>query len=274
MKVSIVIPIYREPTIDELISLHRCCKVLSTYPMTIVAPEGMSLLTYDAIWQSYGLTFQAEYFDRTFFKNIAGYNRLMLSEEFYLRFEQYDFILIYQPDAYVFEDQLEMWCAKGYDYIGAPIVGKHTDIIYHPSLPMRVGNGGFSLRKVQTFLNFFRSKKHVFSSKQIIRNINFWQKPYTRFIVWLLMLMGWNNTPKSVACKWQYNEDDFWSGILDNSNYALSKPSPLEALSFAFERFPKELFEITKKIPFGCHAWKKYQFEEFWKQYIDLSNKK
>ena len=41
-----------------------------------------------------------------------------------------------------------------------------------------------------------------------------------------------------------------------------------------FERFPKELYEITKQIPFGCHAWKKYQFEEFWKQYIELSNKK
>ena len=274
MKASIVIPIYREPTPDELVSLHQCCTVLSRYPMIIVTPEGFSLATYESLWQSYGLTFSIEYFDSVFFQNIAGYNRLMLSEEFYLRFEQYDYILIYQPDAYVFEDQLDRWCQKGYDYIGAPLVGKHTDNIFLPSLPLRVGNGGFSLRRVQTYLNYFNGKQHVFTPKQLINKIAVWQKPYTRIFIWLLMLMGWRNTPKSVAAHWQYNEDDFWSGILDNSNYALSKPSPLEALSFAFERFPTELYEITKQIPFGCHAWKKYQFEEFWKQYIDLSNKK
>lgn len=268
MKASIVIPIYREPTPDELVSLHQCCTVLSRYPMIIVAPEGFSLATYESLWQSYGLTFSIEYFDSVFFQNIAGYNRLMLSEEFYLRFEQYDYILIYQPDAYVFEDQLDRWCQKRYDYIGAPLVGQHTDDLFSPSLSLRVGNGGFSLRKVQAYLNYFNGKQYVFTPKQLINKIGVWQKPYTRIFVWLFMLLGWRNTPKSVAAHWQYNEDDFWSGILDDSNYALLKPTPQEALLFAFERFPAEMYAITQKLPFGCHAWKKYQYDEFWKQYI------
>lgn len=268
MKVSIVIPIYKEPTPDELVSLRQCCKVLFRHPMTIVAPKGLSLITYELLWKSYGLTFRTEYFDSVFFKDITGYNRLMLSEEFYLRFNIYDYILIYQPDAYVFKDQLYMWCINGYDYIGAPLVGKHTDNIYSSSLSLRVGNGGFSLRRVQAYIDYFNGKKHVYTPKQLIKKIGVWQKPYTRIFVWLLMLLGWRNTPISVAAQWQYNEDDFWSGVLDESQYALNKPLPNEALEFAFERFPKNMYEIIQRIPFGCHAWKKYEYQEFWHQYI------
>jgi hypothetical protein len=25
---------------------------------------------------------------------------------------------------------------------------------------------------------------------------------------------------------------------------------------------------VTQHLPFGCHAWKKYEYESFWKQYI------
>ena len=90
-------------------------------------------------------------------------------------------------------------------------------------------------------------------------------------LVWLLVLLGWRNKPVSFAAHWKYNEDDFWSGVLDNSNYAMSKPNPSEALRFSFERFPKELFALNgDSLPFGCHAWKKYQYEEFWKEYIHI----
>lgn len=268
MKVVIVIPVYREPLPEEIISLRRCCEVLNRYTMIIVAPEELSLNLYEDLWQSYGLSYQVERFASSYFENIAGYNRLLLSKEFYLRFQAYDYMLIYQPDAYVFDDQLYEWCKKGYDYIGAPLVGKFTDQIFDAAMPMRVGNGGLSLRRIKAYTDYFQGKKHVFTSQQIVRRISLWKKPYTRIFVWLLMMLGWRNTPKSVVAHWQYNEDDFWSGVLDDSNYALSKPSPLEALSFAFERFPNELYNLTKQLPFGCHAWKKYQYEEFWEKYI------
>lgn len=268
MKVVIVVPVYREPLPEEIISLRRCCEVLNRYTMIIVAPEELSLNSYADLWQSYGLSCQVERFASSYFENIAGYNRLLLSEEFYLRFQEYDYMLIYQPDAYVFDDQLYEWCEKGYDYIGAPLVGKFTDQTFDAAMPMRVGNGGLSLRRVKAYIDYFQGKKHVFTSQQIIRRISLWKKPYTRIFVWLLMMLGWHNTPRSVAAHWQYNEDDFWSGVLDDSNYALSKPSPLETLSFAFERFPSELFHLTQQLPFGCHAWKKYQYEEFWEKYI------
>ena len=83
------------------------------------------------------------------------------------------------------------------------------------------------------------------------------------------MLLGWRNKPNIVAKRWKYNEDDFWSGLLDKSRYALSKPDPVEAIRFAFERFPSELYELNHhQLPFGCHAWKKYQYDSFWSEFI------
>jgi hypothetical protein len=53
----------------------------------------------------------------------------MLSIDFYKRFRDYKFILIYQLDAYVFRDELEYWCEQDYDFIGAPLIenGKGSD---------------------------------------------------------------------------------------------------------------------------------------------------
>lgn len=79
------------------------------------------------------------------------------------------------------------------------------------------------------------------------------------------MALGWRNKPQSVAMHCNYNEDNFWSGTLSGSNYEMTKPLPIEALHFSFERFPSECYAITGSLPFGCHAWRKYQYEEFWK---------
>jgi hypothetical protein len=41
----------------------------------------------------------------------------MKSKQFYERFVAYDYMLIYQLDAYVFKDELDDWSAKGYDLL-------------------------------------------------------------------------------------------------------------------------------------------------------------
>ena len=269
LDIAVVIPIYKEqPEWNEEISLRQTFSVLKKYKIVIVCPKEINLRNYEKIALEQGCKYNIEYFDSKYFKNIAAYNRLLLSELFYSRFEKYDYILICQPDAYVFEDKLEEWCVKGYDYIGAPLVGKFTETEYYPDMALGVGNGGFSLRKISACLEYFKGNKNVFTSKQIIERINIWNKPYSRIFVWLLMVLGWRNKPKSVANNWMYNEDDFWSGVLDNSNYPMSKPNPIEALDFAFERFPSEMYKINRKLPFGCHAWEKYEYEYFWKQFI------
>lgn len=264
MSIVIVIPVYKNPDEDELISLRRCCQVLSRYEMSLVCPNGFDTSVYHAPWDEYGLVLKEDWFDARFFKNIAGYNRLLLSEEFYARFAEYDYMLIYQPDAYVFEDRLEEWCNKEYDYVGAPIFGSFTDMEFHRNKG-RVGNGGLSLRKIKAYIDYFQGRKNVILNRSIAQRIALKKKWYTRWLVWILMACGWRNKPKSFAAHHKYNEDDFWSGKLCGTNYELSKPSIREAMDFAFERFPQELYGITGHLPFGAHAWKKYEYEEFWK---------
>ena len=268
MNIAVIIPVYKNPDRFEMISLQQCCEVLGHYHTTLVVPESFDTCEYQSMWKSYGLNLYEERFNDIYFADIHGYNRLMLSREFYARFQVYDYILIYQPDAYVFADSLSEWCKKGYDYIGAPLIGNFDEKVYYSAMPMRVGNGGLSLRRVQAYIDYFDAKKNVFSSRQIVERISLWKKPYTRIFVWLMMLLGWRNKPLSVAENWKYNEDDFWSGVLDRSSYPLYKPLPMEALYFAFERFPQEMYNITKQLPFGCHAWLKYDYDNFWKEYI------
>lgn len=266
-RVVVIIPIYKSIlTENERTSLIRCFKVLGGYKIGFISPSFLELSEYTQLSRSYNVDFFVQIFDEKYFRSIDSYNKLMLSQQFYNRFTEFEYMLIYQLDAYVFKDDLKKWCNKGYDFIGAPLIGKFGNTQF--STEMRVGNGGFSLRKVETYIQFFVSKKNVFTPKQIARLIKIRDKPYTRIFVWLLMIMGWRNKPLSCSKYWRHNEDDFWSGFLDNSNYALRKPNPFEALRFAFERFPKECYKITNTLPFGCHAWEKYQYEDFWKKVI------
>lgn len=102
---------------------------------------------------------------------IAGYNRMMLSEEFYASFPDTEYILICHTDAWIFRDELGDWCRRGYDCVAAPWLRRplydlplvkqymqwrermkrrrgeaSRQVLYG-----RVGNGGLSLRRVEAF---------------------------------------------------------------------------------------------------------------------------
>lgn len=264
----IVIPIYRVPQPDELVSLRRCCEVLYAHDMALVAPQNLDVSCYEKLWQTYHLNLRIQRFDNVFFDGIKGYNRLLLSELFYKAFSSYKYMLIYQPDAYVFKDDLLEWCNKGYDFIGAPLVGNYKETKFHKNMTLNVGNGGFCLRNIDYALKFFSGRHNVFSVSQIARKIQLRKKPYTRLFLLVLMMLGWRNKPHSVTSNWKYNEDNFWSMVLTDSQYTPKLPTPEEALEFAFERFPSKMFERIGHMPFGCHAWKKYEYNEFWKKFI------
>lgn len=267
-QVIVVVPVYLPKMREtEVVSFDRTISVLGRHPIALVAPEGLNMDSYFQLAVSKHANLFVERFPQAYFEGIKGYNKLMLSYEFYKRFEKYEYILIAQLDTFIFCDELSLWCQKGYDYVGAPMVGQFTDIVFRENC-MKVGNGGLSLRKVAAFLRFFEGKEHVYPLRQIARRIGLWNKPYTRWLVWIIMAFGWRNTPMKVAERYKWNEDCFWSMVLDGTPYELSKPSPRDAMEFAFERFPSELYAITGKLPFGCHAWEKYQYDTFWKKWI------
>ncbi len=114
-QVIITVPVYRLPlTPDEKTSIRHLRHYLGGFDITIIAPESLHLA------EPLLADLPVMRFDPAYFKGIAGYNQLMLSTEFYRRFQKYEYILIYQLDCLVFSSDLSAWCQKGWDYVGAP----------------------------------------------------------------------------------------------------------------------------------------------------------
>lgn len=233
-KVAVVIPIYKKHLNEnDKISLRQCQKILGEFPIYFIQPSGLDIVEYKSIISdSKQITFENKYF-----KSIQGYSKLMLSPVFYAKFKKFEYILIYQTDAYVFENNLLYWCNKNYDYIGAPWLSKPPLVKGKPLVDMtpwfvnKVGNGGFSLRKVRS---------------HYINTIIFW--PFLHYFI--------------------KNEDMFWGLFIEWINPFFKKPDFKEAASFAIEMDKDLALKFTNgKLPFGVHAWEKYEFD-FWKKWI------
>ena len=109
-KIIIIIPVYKKLlTEDEILSLKQCFKVLSKYEIRLACPDNLDVSEYNKI---IGKTIKTERFAPCLFEGIKGYNELTTNCEFYNRFHDFDFMLIYQLDAWVFYDKLTEWCEK------------------------------------------------------------------------------------------------------------------------------------------------------------------
>ncbi|WP_158826743.1 DUF5672 family protein [Mucilaginibacter lacusdianchii] len=257
-KVAVVIPFYQESVSEyESIALAQCKKVLAAYPIIAVKPQSLTLpqTTNPAMFT------EIISFDDHFFAGIAGYNHLMLSHEFYERFTAYEYILIYQLDAFVFSDQLTYWCNQDIDYVGAPWIKKFgrqnwlkqltaklqqtisTKLnLKKKGLPnkyqfeWKVGNGGLSLRRVKKFYEL---------SLAMPSQINFYLSHQAH----------------------QYNEDAFWSIEVNRKTKVLNIPNWQAGLRFAFETHPEHAYHLNdNQLPFGCHDWDSYL--DFWRPFF------
>lgn len=233
--VAVVVPVYKQILSEmEIISYQQLLKILGQFDIVIIAPNGLNLPL-----EMKENNINVEYFDTEYFRSVHSYSCLMLSEGFYQRFLKYQYILIYQLDAFVFKNELLHFCSLGYDYIGAPWLSGFCEYTNLKRKILYVGNGGFSLRRVEACLN-------VLCRHQKLRRI------YQ-----------------------ERNEDAFFSACGDE----IFRVAPKKiALTFSFEREVKACFkENDNKLPFGCHAFERYNLE-FWEKYIkdagyDLSKK-
>ncbi len=269
--VSVVIPVYKEkPDNYEIISFYQSIKILKKYKFSFVCPFSLDVSYYEKIFIEHGVNYIIERFDDQYFEGVKGYNSLMLSKEFYERFKIFKYILIYQLDAYVFRDELEYWCLLDYDYIGAPWF-KGFNSEKNGNEFLGVGNGGFSLRKIDSFLSVFEKRIRSFNKLYIKSNLK--RIKWRKKITWIIK--KYFESEDSMAFWMQSfardggNEDVFWTLCLDEFGIHLKRPNVKQAVSFAFEQAPSFLFKLNNNLfPFGCHAWEKYEYEIFWHKYI------
>ena len=242
-------------------SFEQCCRILGRHPICIASHSGVEIDQYKVIATKYGIDIIKENFDAAFFASIAGYNRLMLDKSFYQRFRDYEYMLVYQLDAWVFRDELDGWCNKGYDYIGAPWIEKNEKGIELAG----VGNGGFSLRKVHHYIDVLSYKGPVKDGNKLHLEPTLKNRLYR-----LLYSLGYQNTISYYKKDKTLYEDIFLSIFLDDTKLRANTPDAKTAALFAFEQSPSYLYSITKQLPFGCHAWLKYEYDTFWKDHIRI----
>lgn len=228
MRAAVVIPVYKPFRADlewyEKISLDRCLEVLGHHPIIFVAPKGRN---FDYLPSNA----EVETFDPIYFSNIYGYNALMLKPHFYKRFFDYDYILLYQLDAFVFSDRLEEFCRLEYDYIGAPWpfnIGKHKNA------HLNVGNGGFSLRRTKACFDVLNNNIDLINSI---------------------------NMPEDVVFS--------YIGKLKPQEFKIAPI--LTASQFSVEIMPERYCRKNASVlPFGCHAWHKYSAKFYIRVFEEL----
>ncbi|ALL08511.1 hypothetical protein AQ505_25385 [Pedobacter sp. PACM 27299] len=257
-KCVVVIPAYRKLQPIELRFLENGLLRTAGFEQVIVAPDDL------IIDHSFGklCELRVERFPNHFFKDIAGYNRLMISIDFYSRFTDFKYLLTLQSDVYLFKNELDYWCDQAYDYIGAPwykaAVLKKRSLrawvfrnIRQPLLTRKreggwlankVGNGGLSLRNISSAIHTLKlCDAELF-------------KTY------------WN--PSSH----HYNEDIFWSIEAPKINREFRIPIWNQALKFAVEFEPQNAIKkLEGELPFGCHS-PILMDPDFWKKYIPEMN--
>ena len=261
--VAVVIPLSTRDsfTSAEELSLRHADAYLGNYRRYLVCPEGnpISRIGYERME-----------FPGGYFGSVRAHNTLMLSRFFYERFAHYSFLLIYHLDSLVFADELMFWCEKDYDYIGAPwILTKELPWVKTEG----VGNGGFSLRKVQSFLAVLKSKVNWRDYDQYWKGLGTQGRRWRQALLlpkWLLKNNGYRNRVQHHIAdhiRRDRNEDRFW-GLEAQEYLATFKIAPVEeALRFAFESDPELCLRRTgDKLPFGCHAWERYA--QFWHPHL------
>lgn len=262
MKACVVIPVHRpDPSTYELISFKQCYVVLGKHPIKVVAPEGMSL---DAYQKAIPAEIEVIYINPKWLSSIGQYNKLKVSRYFYRLFQEYEYLLTHELDAFVFEDHLLYWCEKGYDYIGAPWFKGYSHANSDNEF-MGVGNSGFSLRKIKSIQKVLKKIcfQPVFNRSLTIpeRILNRLSYPYRA-----LMNLGTENY--TIQKYFNDSEDIFFSKDIAAKFPDFNIAPVDEAFQFSFEVSPEVLFELNNKtLPFGCHAWWRYNID-FWRPYI------
>jgi hypothetical protein len=268
--VAIVVPLSTRPTLtaDEQTSLRHLTHFLGGYDKyTVASPQ--ATIELDG--------FQMKRLPGKFFGSLAAINNLWYAPEFFKAFTDYKFIFWYHLDCLVLSDQLPEWCAADLDYIGPPwIQCPDSPWVEKP----RVGNGGFALVKVETFLkvlyNRYEKEPKTYWADLAARNnrrlvpfvrvLELVQRHYRGSRMVNRLLQSWNvmQNPEQNS----RNSDYFWS---DRAVAYLPefKVATLEqGLRFGFEAGPRTCFEMNgRRMPFGCHAWPRYD-RRFWEPFL------
>lgn len=260
--IATVVPLYKSKlSADEHVSIDSFLTHLKGYDFYAVVPQHM----VNGV-EGLPSSFQYTSFPNRYFRNIDSYSKLLLSKEFYAAFLKYDYILIAQTDALVLSSDLQTWYEKDWDYIGAPWA---KDFKTYSGLEFEgVGNGGFSLRNVSSALRVLNTKVSPLVDYNFEPKPRWWHwkrvKKVMLFLNWFRRFLPKISLESYLQKHYRGGEDIFWGKYAKRFDPTFKVAPVEEALLFAFEADPAGSYQKTAgRLPFGCHAWARYD-RNFW----------
>ena len=271
-KIAITIPFHKQ-TLNEYEekSLECLLKKADKENIFLILPEKLKEnFNYQNI--------KKIYFDDKYFKSQKTYNKLLLSIEFFLRFDSYNYILIYQLDSFLIKEIDELKSFYGEDYIGSP----HFNV--KKKRFNGILNGGFSMRAVRPSTEVLRSEKINITFDVSISVLRYFAglnrlKSFIKFIFHIItiyisdrLFRKKNITISKVIINEfpnHYNEDIFWSlfSKLFFPNFKVANHQI--AMKFGFDKDPELLLNENKnQLPVGCHNWWSNVNINFWSKYF------
>ena len=147
--VAIVVPISEQPafTRDEEISLQHLEHYLGKHDKYFIAPTGTSVARAG---------FEVMTFRKRIPRKCAGARPAAVERRVLHPVPRVQYILMHHLDALVLSDRLTEWCETDLDFVGPPWLPCEDSPWVSRA---RVGNSGFALMKVESFLEVIRSKR-------------------------------------------------------------------------------------------------------------------
>jgi glycosyltransferase involved in cell wall biosynthesis len=278
----VVVPVYTlELSLSEKAALRNGMKKLRDYDFFFLHKQSIQVADIFeslSLTPSQALSCRSGAVEDDWLCSTRSYSALLFQGWFYRLFEQWEYLLIFQQDAWVFGtgQDLAHWIDKGYTYVGAPWTG-HLGL---DTPDVGVGNGGFSLRHVGAMIHICESFKAshapVFRGVELADQMTLFrdydlipvsQWPLIfcrRLLVFFPMLFGWHNNLVYLSKVVQTQEDHLFCLYAPLIFPWIRIPSMAEAAAFSVETNPRETCAFYQvRRPFGCHAWEKYQLD-FW----------
>jgi hypothetical protein len=266
-QVAIVIPVYKaDPSPSEVKSLEQAIRVFGGRDFIMVTHRNLDIRIYLELFAKENVTCAIQNFDSKWFQNVKSYSRMLMSTFFYQAFRDYKFIQIYQLDAWVFKDELDLWCNKSYSYIGAPFADRP---------PFCVGNGGFSLRKIADLQNILDLGKEL---NRMVPYMNpRLHDPWGslnlkgKFMA-IARYMGFFRSYRFFLEHSTLAEDAFWGTMASDLNPGFHVPDVNEASLYAWDANPSFFYERSNGVlPMGCHGMEKWD-SQLWEKVCINSN--
>lgn len=274
-KMCVVIPHHRDSLrkTEEASFIKICNKLSLKYDTFLMLPQNVIsgfVEKYNYIIQRYNVKIITLYENE--FSSYKKYNIYLCSKNFYNYFVSYEYMLLYQLDAWVLEGEIEQFLELNYDYIGAPIF-KHN-YKKAPEVIVGGGNGGVTLRKISTALdvlnsNVFFSAKKYFS--KIGYDYNIYKHPIKYLFKKYFSYFVYFNTKGSL---WPFaiQEDVFWSVVVPSIFDSFKVPDLKTSSQFSFDSYPTIVHKYSECLPLFFHAWEKNNDGFFEELYLNQDN--